>query len=134
MLDPTAMANLESVSALVHEGYTVYMNIDEANAFKVSKGTRAWYFRERMGMYTYIEGIDDEYTKFCGIQTVDDNLEGFTKEEVKLANQAIRAFHMSELPDLKTFQLSIQAGTVFKNCPISVADVKLAQKALSVIK
>ena len=130
MLDPAAMSNLESISQLVREGYTVYMNTDEVNAFKVSKENKIWNFPEIMGMYTYIEGVDDENPAFCGIQTVDENLEGFTKEEIKRANQAIRGFHMSELPSLKKFQLSIRAGTAFTNCPISEADVKLAQRAL----
>ena len=81
----------------IRERCKLSVSTDEANAYRVSKGNNTWIFPEREGLYTFIKGVDEKETTFFGIQTVEKNLEGFTKEEIQRANKAIRALHMLEL-------------------------------------
>ena len=63
---------------------------------------------------------------YSGLQTVKQNMEGFTQKQVKRANLARAGYHMAGAPDMEKFKLAIQ-GNFFKNCPITVEDVKNAE-------
>ena len=112
------------------------MDSEVQNAIIVSKGKNKWIFPERNGLYSFIPEVDEVIPEvdeviptFCGVQTVQKNIEGFTAAQLRRANKAISGFHMSQCPDLHTFGLSLRAGTAWKNCPINEEDVALATKA-----
>ena len=64
---------------------------------------------------------------YCMVQTVAENMEGFTKKQVKRATEARSAYHMAGAPDMKTFQLAVRSG-LFKNCPLEERDIVNAEK------
>ena len=63
---------------------------------------------------------------YSGLQTVKQNMEGFTKRQVDRANKARAAFHMGGALDMEKFKLAIRAG-FFKNCGVTEEDLSAAE-------
>ena len=61
-----------------------------------------------------------------GPPTVAKNLEGFTAKQIARAKLARSVYHMAGAPDMAQFRYAIQ-GNLFRNCPITVEDVKNAE-------
>ena len=60
--------------------------------------------------------------------TVKENKEGFTKRQFDSANKVARAFyHIAGCPTLTNFKHIIRQN-IFKNCPVTVADVDVAER------
>ena len=80
----------------------------------------------------YTQDLDEEVTKYlvfpyCGVQTVSENIEGFTDRQVQRANKARAAYHMAGAPGMKAFRTSVRSG-LFKNFDITEKDVIMAEK------
>ena len=70
---------------------------------------------------------EDSVQGYSNLQTVEKNKEGFTKRQVERANKARSGYHMMGAIDPKLFKLAIR-GNFFKNCPITEADIDVAEK------
>jgi hypothetical protein len=61
------------------------------------------------------------------VSTVKENKEGFTKRQFDSATAARAFYHVVGCPTLQNFKHIICQG-IFKNCPVTVADVDVAEK------
>ena len=66
-------------------------------------------------------------TGYNAVQSVAENMEGFTKKQVARATKARSGMHMAGAPNSRVFAISVRSG-LFKNCPIEEADIKAADK------
>ncbi|CAJ1944831.1 unnamed protein product [Cylindrotheca closterium] len=55
---------------------------------------------------------------YCGIQTVRENIEGFTDKQVERANRARSVYHMAGAPGVQAFRIAVRSG-LFKNCNVN---------------
>ena len=153
--DPRGIANVISLSKLTSEGYRVYMDTDDDDAiFVYSDDGDYMRFESRLGLYVYVFMDEEEHdavlhnTRYIReevhptleqphfnlyqtlnepLETVKKNMEGFTKRQVKAAEEARSAMHKFGAPDLATFKMSIRSG-LFKNCPITEEAIKHAEQ------
>ena len=59
--------------------------------------------------------------------TVKENKEGFTKRQFDSAKVARAFYHIAGCPTLTNFKHIIRQN-IFKNCPVTVADVDVAER------
>jgi hypothetical protein len=64
---------------------------------------------------------------YCGIQTVRENVEGFTDKQVERATRAREVYHTAGAPGIRAFRIAVRSG-LFKNCNITESDITLAEK------
>ena len=71
------------------------------------------------------------------VQTVDENKIGYTKQQVERAKAARKLYHIVGPPTVEAFKAMLK-GNVIKNCPVTSADVDIAEKlygpAISTLK
>ena len=71
------------------------------------------------------------------VQTVDENKIGYTKQQVERAKPARKLYHIVGSPIVEAFKAMLK-GNVIKNCPVTAADVDIAEKiygpAISTLK
>ena len=61
------------------------------------------------------------------INTVKDNMEGFTKWEVKGAQLACRLYALLAYPSISAFRWAVMTSQI-ANCPVTVANIEVAQQ------
>ncbi|CAJ1947010.1 unnamed protein product, partial [Cylindrotheca closterium] len=64
---------------------------------------------------------------YCGIQTVRENIEGFTDKQVERANRTRSVYHMAGAPGVQAFCIAVRSG-LFKNCNVNEEDAITAEK------
>ncbi|CAJ1934588.1 unnamed protein product [Cylindrotheca closterium] len=64
---------------------------------------------------------------YCGIQTVRENIEGFTDKQVERAIRARALYPMAGAPGVQAFRIAVRSG-LFKNCNVNEEDAIIAEK------
>ena len=71
------------------------------------------------------------------VQTVGENKIGYTKQQVERAKAARKLYHIVGSSTVEAFKVMLK-GNVIKNCPVTAADVDIAEKfygpAISTLK
>src|SRR5210317_875477 len=122
-IDPTCKVNVLSLSGLTDQ-YRVTFDSSVDDAFIVhNKNNMTRFGRTQEGFY----GRNFEKKQINAVQQVDENMEGFSRNEVEKAKQARKLYHMVGAPTIENFKMMI-TGNMIKNCPMSVADVEVSKK------
>ena len=61
------------------------------------------------------------------LTAVEDNIEGFSTNQVEWAEKARRLLHAVGVPNLHNFKMMIK-GNMIKNCPVMADDVETAER------
>ena len=65
--------------------------------------------------------------KALRLKIVDNNMEGFSKMEIKHAGVAKKVYHKLGAPGMEIFKWMIK-GNMIKNFPVTIDDVEMAEK------
>ena len=103
--DRNGIANILSPSKMLEQGYRVKFDSMEGNHFMVDQGNGKLIVLDLSpeGLYSY---KITKYPHYIFIETVTDNMEGFTLTQIKKATEARSAFEMVNLLDMSYTQLS----------------------------
>ena len=61
------------------------------------------------------------------VETLKENMEGFSQDEIERAKQARRLYHSIGAPSLRNFKYLIKSNQI-QDCPVTVADINNAEK------
>ena len=118
-----AIANILSL-ANVSKRYPVVYNSKEARGFVVMKPDRKVVFHQSpQGLFYH----DTTNRAVMLVNTVHENMEGFTKRQVERAKAARRALGMVGYPSSKDFKAMVRTNLI-KNCPVTVDDINTAER------
>ena len=94
-------------------------NTDGIDRFTIHKPGRDVHFNcSTNGLYVH----DFTNRDITLVQTVQENLEGFSKREIEMANRAKKLYHVMAIPSLHDFK-NLIVHNMIKNCPITIKDV-----------
>jgi hypothetical protein len=82
------------------------------------------HFKMHSSGLHYYDPKDNEFTF---VNTVSENLQGFTKRQIKGAELAKVLYSNLGYPSMKDFRWIIQSNQI-KDCPVTVEDVDTAHK------
>jgi hypothetical protein len=145
--DPTMMANIFGLSEMV-DRYRVTFDSQVEDAFIVHlKDAKIKFARTPEGLYAYKptkqylvevaeskgmsppikddKGAEDH--KSFLVATLSENRKGYTQRQFEDAKRARKLYHIVGCPTLENFK-HILRQNIIKNCPVTPADVDLAEK------
>jgi hypothetical protein len=123
--DKHAITNIIALSNLIKQYRVTYDSNDKMFVVhREEMGKPNMHFKMHSSGLHYYDPKDDE---FAFINTVSENLRGFTKRQVKGAEQAKVLYSNLGYPSMKDFRWIIQSNQI-KDCPVTVDDVETAHK------
>jgi len=125
-----AITNIFALGNVVKQ-YRVTYDSDELMfvVHRESAGKPDMHFRMHTSGLHYYDPREDgaEAEALAFVETVSDNLKGFTKRQIKGA-EAARALYITLCyPSMKDFKWVIRSNQI-KDCPVTVQDVEVASK------
>ena len=123
--DKHAITNIIALSNLIQQYRVTYDSDDKM--FVVHReeiGKRSMHFKMHSSGLHYYDPKDHEFTF---VNTVSENLQGYTKRQVKGAELAKVLYSNLGYPSMKDFRWIIQSNQI-KDCPVTVEDVDTAHK------
>jgi hypothetical protein len=119
-----AITNIIALSNLIKQYRVTYDSIDKMFAVHQEDVDKPnMEFKMRKSELHYFNPKDVDLT--FNINTVSDNKKGFTKRQVKGADQARTLYATLGYPSIKDFKWVIQSNQI-KDCPVTVQDVTTA--------
>ena len=152
--DEESMANIFSFSEM-SDMYHIYYDNSKEDTFYVGdkkKNKYKQFPRTQEGLYAF--KFSDEYkemvkrpnkkkksvkknVKINLLDTVENNMEGYTEEQIKRAKNAKQLYHKVGTPGMENFKYIIK-GNMIKDCPVNTDDInnmmKIWGKDIAVIK
>ena len=61
------------------------------------------------------------------VETLKENMEGFSQDEIERAKQARKLYHSIGAPSLRNFKYLIKSNQI-QDCPVTVVDINNAEK------
>ena len=134
--DPSAVANLFSLSDIIRRGNRVVFDSDKANRFEIytKNGTVIHYDLNERDLYALSKVIKSgEDEGVCTNQVTIPNapaklIEGLTPRELDRARAARKLYHDLGAPGYPELRHILSTNGI-RDCPVSVEDMKLAEKA-----
>ena len=146
--DEGAIANILSLKNMVLEkGWRVQFDSKHANCFFVHSPRGILKFEcDARGMYSYVPGplrkptseeksivrkiendVKETMKGTSFVQTVEENMKGFTDNQQLRAKEARKAYYVLFAPSMRSLQGVIRQN-LFDNMPISSEDLRIADK------
>ena len=122
---PKAIANIYSL-AKINKYFRVIYDSDNDDGFVVNRtkaGLPTLYFTEHpSGLHIYDPRQDHQLF----LQTVQGNMEGFTKQQLARAKTAKELLHTLAFPSKTDFKWAVTSNQI-KDCPITAKDIENAE-------
>ena len=121
----SAITNIISLANIIDQYRVTYDSDDKAFVVhRQSSGKPDMYFTMHSSGLHYYDPRKSEHYTF--INTVSQNMEGFSKRQVKQADVARTLYAKLSYPSWKDFRWIIRSNQI-KDCPVTVQDVDNAQ-------
>ena len=119
------IANILSLSQLVDDGYNISFDCKQ-NKFVLttSKGEKIEFIRSPEGLYYYDLTANEDAIVL--VETVAENMEGYSRREIEAAKQARDGQELVGFPSERDYETMVRGGLV-RNCPINIHDVRIAR-------
>ena len=134
-LDENGIANILSLAKMNKSSCIVY-DSENGNTFivYVSDEPHTWTFIEsEEGLFYYdlngkssIGHDDKALAHYACVETVSENMQGYTHRQVKYAKRAREGLELVGFPSLCDYEAMVCLPMI-KNCPLTIADIKIAQ-------
>ena len=93
----------------------------------VYKGDRKHLIFKQSANGLFYHDLDNR--EFCMVETVDENKKYFSERAYKRAVEARKLYQIIGISSINDFK-AIAQGNLIKNCPITIDDIKVAEKIL----
>ena len=129
------MANIFSFAEVSNQHRVTY-DSSEGNIFNIHHNGKMIKFpKTEEGLYCYQISEDTRTRikkgktekKIMLVETIKENMEGFSNKEITRAKRARKLYHSLGAPSITNFKYLIKSNQI-KNCPVTVKDIDNAER------